>query len=237
MTVSFLFMSNSFNILFCANQESVVSKTIEYLTEKLYIVFFANSEVEFFRILDEHKIQLVIVELDFKQKDGISITNEIRNSKSIDQPYIIIFTNKPDDYIQITAFNTGADDFIITPIKPMLLEPRIAMLKKRFISKHENDFKEEIIKKFYVDREQYAVITEKGKLSLPRKEFEMISLLFFNSNKIFTRLDLAKQIWDSPDVAKSRTIDIHIRNIRRILGNDIIKTTKGVGYTINLEMI
>ena len=111
------------------------------------------------------------------------------------------------------------------------------MLKKRFVSKHSNDVQEEITKKFYVDREQYAIVANNIKVSLPRKEFEMVSLMYFNSNKIFTRLDFAKQIWNSPDVAKSRTIDIHIRNIRRILGNEIIKTTKGVGYTINLDLL
>lgn len=230
-------MNNIFNIVFCANQESSVSKTISYLNEKHYTVFFANTENNLFQVINSNRIHLVIVELDFKQKDGISITSEIRNIKTIEQPFIIVFTNKPDDYIQITAFNSGADDFIITPIKPMLLEPRIAMFKKRFISKNNHNDSSEIIKKFYVDREQYAILTGNGKITLPRKEFEMISLMYFNSNKIFTRLDFAKQIWDSPDVAKSRTIDIHIRNIRRVLGNDIIKTTKGIGYTINLELL
>ncbi len=229
-------MLNSFNIVFCTNHESSVLNVIDYLKEKQYSVFFANTEGELFSILKNNSIQLVVVELDLNQKDGISITTEIRNTKTIEQPNIIIFTNKPDDYIQIAAFASGADDFIITPIKPMLLEPRIAMLKKRFASKHPPIIEEDVLKKFYVDREQYAIITEKGKLTLPRKEFEMISLMYLNSNKIFTRLDFAKQIWDSPDVAKSRTIDIHIRNIRRILGNDIIKTTKGVGYTINLDL-
>jgi DNA-binding response OmpR family regulator len=111
------------------------------------------------------------------------------------------------------------------------------MLKKRHLSKKNTDTENLSTKKFHVDKEQYVIVTEKGKIALPRKEFEMISLMYFNANKIFTRLDFAKHIWNSPDVAKSRTIDIHIRNIRRILGNDIIKTTKGIGYTINKEIL
>ena len=230
-------MSTSFNIVFCANQKSAVLKKIDYLKKKLYPVFFVNTECDLLSIINNNTIQLVIVELDFKEKDGISITNEIRNIKTIQQPHIIVFTDKLDDYIQITALNSGADDFIITPIKSTLLEPRIARLKKRFASKHGNDVLEEITKKIYVNREQYVIVANNIKVSLPRKEFEMVSLMYFNSNKIFTRLDFAEQIWNSPDVAKSRTIDIHIRNIRRILGNDIIKTTKGVGYTINLDLL
>ena len=90
---------------------------------------------------------------------------------------------------------------------------------------------------FYVDKEQYLIITPNGKISLPRKEFEMVNLMYQNTHKIFTRQDFAKLIWNSPEVANSRTIDIHIRNIRRTLGNDIIKTTKGVGYTINRDLL
>ena len=230
-------MTHSFNIVFCANQESAVLKTIDYLKEKSYTVFFAGTESDLLSILNNHNINLVIVELDFKNKDGISITNEIRNLKTIEQPYIIIFTNKADDYIQITAFNAGADDFIITPIKPALLEPRIAMFKKRWLTKKNTDIENLSTKKFHVDKEQYVIITEKGKIALPRKEFEMLSLMYFNSDKIFTRQDFAKQIWNSIEVAKSRTIDIHIRNIRKILGNNVIKTTKGIGYTINKEIL
>jgi two-component system alkaline phosphatase synthesis response regulator PhoP len=78
------------------------------------------------------------------------------------------------------------------------------------------------------------VITEHGNISLPRKEFEMVDLMFQNPNKIFTRNDFAKIIWNSSEVANSRTIDIHIRNIRKILGNEAIRTSKGIGYSLNL---
>jgi two-component system alkaline phosphatase synthesis response regulator PhoP len=230
-------MTHPFNIVFCANQESAVIKIIDYLKEKSYTVFFADTENDLLSILNNHTIHLVVVELDFKNKDGISITNEIRNLKTIEQPYVFIFTNKADDYIQITAFNSGADDFIISPIKPALLEPRIARLKKRSLFKKNNDAENISTKNFHVDKEQYLIITDKGKIALPRKEFEMLSLMYFNSNKTFTRIDFAKHIWDSIEVAKSRTIDIHIRNIRRILGNNVIKTTKGIGYTINKEIL
>ena len=142
-------MTHPFNIVFCANQELTVLKTIDYLKEKSYTTFFTETESDLLNILNKQNIHLVIVELDFKNKDGISITNEIRNLKTIEQPFIIIFTNKADDYIQITAFNAGADDFIITPIKPALLEPRIAMLKKRYLSKKNIDTEKLSIKKFH----------------------------------------------------------------------------------------
>ena len=210
---------------------------MEYLEEKKYKITFVKSEEELLHSLSHDDVNLVIVELDYKQKDGITITSDIRNLKGIEQPFIILFSNKQDDYIQITAFNAGADDFIVSPIKPILLEARISTLKKRLANRESDVIEEKAHANFFVDREQYLIITPNGKISLPRKEFEMVNLMYTNTHKTFTRQDFAKLIWNSPEVANSRTIDIHIRNIRRTLGNDIIKTTKGIGYTINRDLL
>jgi two-component system alkaline phosphatase synthesis response regulator PhoP len=230
-------MNKDFNIVICSNSEPSIKKIIDFLEEKLYSVFFAKNEEELLKYIKSHRINLVILELDLKHKDGITITSDIRNLKDIEQPFIIIFSNKQDDYIQITAFNAGADDFIITPVKPILLEARICTLKKRHANAQNKQEVQNEVTKFFVDREQYLIVTENGKISLPRKEFEMIDLMFQNAHKVFTRQDFAKLIWNSPEVANSRTIDIHIRNIRRILGNEIIKTSKGIGYTINRDFL
>lgn len=210
---------------------------MEYLEEKKYQVTFAKSDEDLYQSLKKGNIHLVIIELDYTFKDGITITSDIRNLKDIEQPYIILFSNKQDDYIQITAFNSGADDFIISPIKPILLEARISNLRKRLSNQTQNELVKHKHPNFFVDLERYLIITKSGKNSLPRKEFEMVNLMYQNIYKIFTRLDFANLIWNSPEVANSRTIDIHIRNIRRTLGNDIIKTSKGIGYSINRDLL
>lgn len=210
---------------------------MDYLEEKKYHVTLAKSEEHLLELLTQADVRLVIIELDYKQKDGITLTSDIRNLKDIEQPYIILFSNKQDDYIQITAFNSGADDFIVSPIKPILLEARISTLKKRLASRTIEVSEAESHPNFFVDKEQYLIITKAGKISLPRKEFEMVNLMYQNSHKTFTRQDFAKLIWNSPEVANSRTIDIHIRNIRRTLGNTIVKTTKGIGYSINRDLL
>ncbi|MBP8033254.1 MAG: response regulator transcription factor [Bacteroidia bacterium] len=230
-------MAKPFHIVFVSNAESSVKKTMEYLEEKTHKVTLVKSEEDLHHALHHDEVNLVIVELDYKQKDGITITSDIRNLKDIEQPFIILFSNKQDDYIQITAFNAGADDFIISPIKPILLDARISTLKKRLANRAPEITQEQLHPNFFVDKEQYLIITPAGKISLPRKEFEMVNLMYQNIHKTFTRQDFAKLIWNSPEVANSRTIDIHIRNIRRTLGNDIIKTTKGIGYTINRDLL
>jgi len=234
----FITMARYFNIVICSNTESLMKKTMEYLLEKKYNVTLAKSEEDLIELIKQNNVHLVIIELDYKCKDGISLTSDIRNLKQIEQPYIILFSHKQDDYIQITAFNSGVDDFITTPIKPILLEARISTLRKRFENRMAHLAPQEVEHtNFFVDREQYLIIANNQRISLPRKEFEMVNLMYQNVHKTFTRHDFAKLIWNSPEVANTRTIDIHIRNIRRIIGNDIIKTTKGIGYTINRDLL
>ncbi len=230
-------MTHSFNIAICSNSETSVKKLIDYLEEKNYSVFFVKIENELIHSLKTEAIHLVFLELDLKHKDGISLVSDIRSIKDIEQPYLIVFSNKSDEYIQITAFNAGADDFIVTPIKPILVEAKIASIKKRIKDQVSSQKLKSNSSSFFVDKEQYLIITKNSKITLPRKEFEMLYLMCQHNNKVFTRHDFAKLIWNSPEVANSRTIDIHIRNIRKAIGNAIIKTVKGIGYRFDQDAL
>jgi two-component system, OmpR family, alkaline phosphatase synthesis response regulator PhoP len=226
------YMAHTFNIVFCDNTDTHIRKSMDYLAEKGFRVTLITEEKALFDFIGKEVAHVILLELDYKSKDAISLTSEIRNLKGINQPFIIIYSEKHDDFIQVTALNAGCDDYIVSPLKPLLLEARISALTKRYDYKQMAD-KEEDTKRFLVDKDRYLVVTEKGKLNLPRKEFEMVHLMYSNSNKIFTRQDFAQIIWNNLDVANKRTIDIHIRNIRRLLGEDVIKTIKGVGYRFN----
>ncbi|MBS1637297.1 MAG: response regulator transcription factor [Bacteroidetes bacterium] len=225
-------MAHTFNIVFCDNTDINIKKSIDYLVERGFKVSLIKDEKALFEFINKEVAHVILLELDYRSKDAISLTSEIRNQKGINQPFIIIYSEKHDDFIQVTALNAGADDYIVSPLKPLLLEARISALTKRYDYKQIAE-KEEESKRFLVDKDRYLIVTERGKLNLPRKEFEMVHLMYSNSNKIFTRQDFAQIIWNNLDVANKRTIDIHIRNIRRLLGEDVIKTIKGVGYRFN----
>jgi two-component system alkaline phosphatase synthesis response regulator PhoP len=227
-------MQNQFKILLCSCAESSIKNTIGFLEKNNYILKFVKTDDELFQLIKKEQFHLIIIDLDFEKKDGITITSEIRNIKNIIQPFIIIISDKNDDYIQITAFNCGVDDFIITPIKPILLEARISTLKKRIDTiQNQKTTPKNKQNVFFIDKEQYLIFTSKGKISLPRKEFEMLSLMYDNMNITFTREDFARMIWKSPKNANSRAIDIHISNIRKAIDKEIIKTRKNFGYTFN----
>lgn len=200
-------------------------KSLTKLNVKITSVY---SYVDFERILLIETFDVLIVDLELDNTDAITVIKEIKLFELKKQPYIIVCSSKADDFIQISAFNSGADDFVDLPVNPTVFESKIKAFLKRMVPENpdsENTF-------LYIDHERYKIIIGKKDYSLPRLEFRMVTLLFSNPNKIFSKDEIATEIWHNKDISSKRTIDIHIRNIRRELGDDIIKTYRGLGYCI-----
>ena len=148
---------------------------------------------------------------------------------------IAFLTARGEDYTQVAAFEAGGDDFIIKPIKPKVLMSRIKALMKRYrnsamIIEEDN---EKVIKKrtFSIDKEKFIVIKDDGEeITLPKKEFELLNLLISKPEKVFTRDEIFQLVWGDNIFVGDRTIDVHIRKLREKLGENYIRTIKGVGY-------
>lgn len=187
-----------------------------------------HSYADFERFITNEVFDVLIIDLELDNTDAITVIKETQLLKLKHHPYIIVCSSKSDDFIQISAFNSGADDFIDLPINPTVFESKIKSLLKRNTNtqaEKENSF-------IYIDHERYKIIINQKDHSLPRLEFKMVTLLYSNPNKIFSKDEIATEIWHNKDISSKRTIDIHIRNIRRELGDDIIKTYRGLGYCI-----
>lgn len=171
---------------------------------------------------------VLVIDLELDNTDAITVIKEIKLLALKHPLHIIVCSNKADDFIQISAFNSGADDFVDLPVNATIFESKIKALLKRLQpekNQNANGF-------IYIDQEQYKIIVGNTAYSLPRLEFRMVSLLFSNPNKIFSKDEIASEIWHNKDISSKRTIDIHIRNIRRTIGDDIIKTYRGIGYCL-----
>lgn len=230
-------MENTFHIVLVSNQKTFAKNVVPILEEDKNKISIISSEKALYTLLNRGKVDLILIELDFKPKDGITLTGEIKNYKKIKSPHIMLYSNKLDDYIQIIAYNSGVDDFISSNINPALLKARISSIKNRLTKIYTSTKRTPIESNFYVDKEQYLIHTSKGKISLPKKEFELINLMYKNNKKVFTRKEFTMLIWNLNEPTKSRRIDTHIRNIRKVLGKEVIKTIKGKGYSINNEML
>jgi two-component system, OmpR family, alkaline phosphatase synthesis response regulator PhoP len=175
--------------------------------------------------------QLIILDVMMPEMDGIETCREIRQDKEMNNTLVIFLTARGEDYSQIAGFDAGADDYITKPIKPRVLVSRVKALLRRYKSEPgdaSHDIEE--MKGFRIDREKYAVIKDGKEFHLPRKEFELLSLLVSKPNKVFTREEILSTIWGDDVIVGDRTIDVHVRKIREKFADMNIRTIKGVGY-------
>ena len=151
---------------------------------------------------------------------------------NLTQPIIAFLTSRAEDYAQIAGFEAGADDYITKPIRPRLLLSKIESLLRRLEKSTviQTSSGEKSIK---IDRETYTVKIENTELLLPKKEFELLELLASRPGKVFNREQILAIVWGNETIVGERTIDVHIRKLREKLGDDYIRTIKGVGYTFN----
>lgn len=184
-----------------------------------------SSHSDFILTINSDEADLIILDLDLDNTDAISVTKEIKQSK-LSLAFITVCSNKVDDFIQISALNSGADDFINIPINPVIFELKIKSLINRLKLTETKE-----VPDFFVDKEKYKIVIGHNSYSLPRLEFKLIDLLYSHPNKVFSKDEIAEQIWHNKEVSSKRTIDIHIRNIRKELGAGIIKTYRGLGYS------
>ena len=129
----------------------------------------------------------------------------------------------------VKGYKVGADDYITKPIKPKVLVSKVKSLLRRLKNTNEQDTST-TIGDIVINREEYVVFKSGNKIVLPKKEFELLSLLTSKPGKVFTREVILESVWGGEVIVGDRTIDVHIRKLREKLGDNYIKTIKGVGY-------
>lgn len=175
---------------------------------------------------------LIILDIMMPQMDGVEVCRNIRSQKEFDNTLIAFLTAREEDYSQIAALDVGGDDYITKPIKPRVLMSRVkALLRRNIKGSEENEQNHQtIISNLVIDRERFRVLQSGVEVELAKKEFELLNLLATKPGKVFTRDEIFNKIWGTDVIVGNRTIDVHIRKLREKLGDDYIKTIKGIGY-------
>ena len=192
----------------------------------------AENGDEGLKKLKTFKPDLIIVDVMMPVLDGIEFCSIVRSNPQNKNIIIVFLTARSEDYTQIVALESGADDFISKPIKPKLLITKINSLIKRI----ENKKAENSIIKFKnieLNIEKFQVLVDGEEKLFPKKEFEILEMLMKNISKVLTREQLLNTIWGTDLYVGDRTIDVHIKRIRNKVGSNIIKTIKGVGYKLS----
>lgn len=210
------------------DDESDILEFVSYnLTKEGFQVLTCNNGKEAIKIAQKELPDLIILDVMMPEMDGIETCHELRNIDKLKDTLIIFLSARGEDYSQVAGFDAGADDYVSKPIKPRLLVSRVKAILRRKGGKIEE---EETHGDIRIDREKYLVFKEAQEFSLPKKEFELLALLFSKPGKVFTRDVILDSVWGGDVVVGDRTIDVHIRKLREKLGDEVIKTIKGVGY-------
>ncbi len=195
-----------------------------------YKIITGENGVEAVDKAKKHKPHLIILDVMMPKMDGIEACERIREQPELSNTIITFLTARGEDYSQVAGFDAGADDYIAKPIKPKVLISKVKALLRR-LKNTESDI-DTIIKTgdLVIYKEEYKITNKGVEITLPRKEFELLSLLAIKPGKVFKREEILDKVWGNEVVVGARTIDVHIRKLREKIGDKSFKTIKGVGY-------
>ncbi len=225
-------MSRKPRILLVDDEEDILEILSYNLKSDEYVVDTANSGQEALDKIDDFAPDLMILDIMMPEMDGIEVCARIKENKLGKESMMIAFlTARNESFAQISALDSGGDDYITKPIKPNVLKSRIRALLRRHEDFKESDSDEvKVFGDLTVDFQQYKALKGEEEFPLAKKEFELLALLCSKPGKVFKRAEILNKVWGNEVIVGDRTIDVHVRKLREKIGSDYIHTMKGVGY-------
>tara|TARA_Y100000991_G_scaffold191122_1_gene157902 strand:+ start:1051 stop:1749 length:699 start_codon:yes stop_codon:yes gene_type:complete len=232
-------MSTSNRILLVDDEKDILEFLSYNLSKEGFTVNTCSNGASALKLLDDFSPNLILIDVMMPGMDGIETCESIRSNSKYDNIIIAFLTARSEDYSQVAGLEAGADDYIKKPIKPKVLVSRVKALLRRKggqINSSISSSSSIQISDLKIDRETYQVTVDGTDMALPRKEFEILHLLASKPGKVFNREEIFDKIWGDDVVVGGRTIDVHIRKLRKKLGRDYIMTVKGIGYKFNSNL-
>ncbi|MCF6296506.1 MAG: response regulator transcription factor [Flavobacteriaceae bacterium] len=219
--------NKNIKILLVDDEPDILEIVGFHLQKEGYQIFKAKNGEEAVNKTKTIQPHLILLDIMMPKMDGIEACEKIRTLKGLENVLIAFFTAQSEDYSQVAGFDAGADDYITKPVKPKVLVSKVKALLRR-LKKEEKRILQ--LGNIIINKDEYFVEKNKVKIILPRKEFELLSLLAGTPNKVFNRDVILNTVWGQDVVVGGRTIDVHIRKLREKIGDKYIETIKGVGY-------
>tara|TARA_B100000900_G_scaffold69732_1_gene54964 strand:- start:19380 stop:20042 length:663 start_codon:yes stop_codon:yes gene_type:complete len=218
-------------ILIVDDEKDILEFLSYNLRKEGYEIFRANNGNSALKVAKKEIPDLIILDVMMPEMDGIETCEKIREIESLDSTLILFLTARSEEYSELAGFSAGADDYVTKPIKPKLLISRVnALLRRKGENKDQKLIKIEHIE---IDKDKHLLLYKGDSVELARKEFNLLYYLMTVPGKVFTREEIIFNVWKDTFVG-DRTIDVHVRKIREKLGDQYIKTIKGVGYKFDV---
>lgn len=213
------------------DDEEDIRDLLEYnLSKEGFKVYTAKNGIEGIKIAEEKRPDIILLDVMMPEMDGIEVCERLTSNPKTQSIKICFLTARSEDYSQIAGLDAGADDYVAKPVKPKVLISRIKAILRRDKKSEADILHDSDSNELIIDRDKYLVIKNGEQIHLPRKEFELLSLLASKPEKVFDRDAILEIVWGKGVVVGDRTIDVHVRKLREKIGDDYIKTIKGVGY-------
>jgi two-component system, OmpR family, alkaline phosphatase synthesis response regulator PhoP len=179
---------------------------------------------------------IILLDIMMPKLDGIETASLLRKIPELKNTYILFLTARSEEYSEVAAFEVGADDYIVKPIKPRALISRLKALIRRDLQPLQGENDEKLtVGPIVISRKNHSVLLNGVSIAFPKKEFELLHFLAQNQDKVFSRDEILHRIWGADVYVVERTVDVHIRKLREKIGDDYIKTLKGIGYMFSLD--
>ncbi|MBR8701714.1 Transcriptional regulatory protein SrrA [Fusobacterium sp. DD29] len=215
-------------ILIVDDEDQIRNILRMYLVKEGYDVLEAEDGEKALNIFYEKPVDLVVLDVMLPKKDGWSILREI---KKYSETPVIMLTARDESEDEIFGFEMGADDYVTKPFNNKILLARInSLLKKK------NHINDNVIKlgNLTINDISHSVINGDTELELSPKEYELLLYLVKNNKIVLSREKLLNEVWGYDFVGDDRTIDTHVKNLRKKIGKDNIKTIRGIGYKLDI---
>lgn len=228
--VLYFYLTMKEKILLVDDEHDILEIVGYNLKKEGYKVLTADNGKDAIALAKKEKPDLIILDVMMPEMDGMETCYQIRNIDKLKDTLITFLSARGEDYSQIAGFDAGADDYITKPVKPRVLISKVKAILRRKGASKEPQIENVEIGGISIDREKYIIKKDGHAINLPKKEFELLSLLMSKPGRVYTRDIIMNTIWGGEVVVGDRTIDVHIRKLREKLGEQYIRTVKGVGY-------
>lgn len=202
----------------------------EYLLNEGYKVLEAEDGFDALRVISDNKVDLIVLDIMMPKMDGFTCLSEIRKTKNIP---VIMLSARKEEIDKLNSFDLGVDDYVTKPFSPKELVARVKAHLKRTTSNNENYTYKNLI----VDYKGRKVTINDKEVNLTPKEYELLTYFIKNKGIALSREQLLNNVWDYDYYGDDRTVDTHIKMLRKSLGDyrNLIKTIREVGYKYETE--
>lgn len=223
-------------MIWCVDDDSAILDIEVYTLKQTGFDAEGFSDgVSVLEALKTRKPELILLDIMLPGKDGIGVLSEIKNNPATSFVPVIMATAKGTEPDIIRGLDMGADDYLVKPFGVMEMVSRIkAVLRRCGAAEKQYEYK---IGKIVLNDRERSVTVDKEKVNLTYKEFEILKLFMQNPNVVFTRRKLLCAVWETDYIGETRTVDMHIKTLRRKLGDESkrIETVIGVGYKMEIS--